>query len=173
MAEFPGWERSLLRLIGAPTTSNNIRALHAWQRAEGGGARNNPLNTTQRWAGAGAYNSVGVRNYPNPQAGARATAHTLSLSPYSGIVQRLRSNSPPGQTLQALTNSPWGTGALAQKVLAGGVSPLAGPGPIQGRMPAFNGMPLGSPVSAPNALRPNTDAIRSALTQSLIGGFQA
>ena len=77
MAAYPGWETALLRRLRAPATKQNLRALAAWQRAEGGGASFNPLNTTQHSSGASNYNGVGVKNYRSPGQGTVATAQTL------------------------------------------------------------------------------------------------
>src|SRR5512146_1557714 len=91
MAAFPGWRVALLRALRAPVTPGNLRALDAWQRAEGGGASFNPLNTTQMARGASSYNSVGVRNFLSPQQGIQATAQTLVNGRYNPIVSLLRS----------------------------------------------------------------------------------
>lgn len=131
MARFSGWRFKLLERIGAPATRENLRALDAWQRAEGGSASFNPLNTTQRAAGASAYNSVGVRNFRSPQQGLEATADTLLNGRYGAIVNLLRSGrASAGQIGQAVENSPWGTGGGVLRVLGEpGGAPAAGPGP--------------------------------------------
>lgn len=163
MAAYPGWQQSLLRLIGAPVTRQNLRFLDAWQRAEGGSARFNPLNTTQRAPGAGSYNSVGVRNYSSPIQGSRALATTILNGHYGGLVRGLRSgNTDPHRLASILGASPWGTsGALVEKV-------LGSPG---GRMPAFGGVPV-SPVAIPSA-SPDNSPVRLALAQQLISNLGA
>jgi hypothetical protein len=79
----PHWQGHLLRSLGALVGHENVRLLTAWQQAEGGTARWNPLNTTFDLPGATDYNSVGVKNYPRPTWGVYATGLTLT-SPASG-----------------------------------------------------------------------------------------
>lgn len=124
MAAFPGWEKALLRQLGAPATGENLRFLAAWQRSEGGSARFNPLNTTQHAPGAGSYNSVGVRSYGSAQQGLQATAHTLLDPRYQQIVGGLRSGrASAAQLAHSLGRSPWGTDAgLVLRVLGSGGS---------------------------------------------------
>lgn len=56
------------------------------------GARFNLLNTTQPFEGASNFNSVGVRNYPNYQAGIEATKQTLDNGFYPTIAQSIQDN---------------------------------------------------------------------------------
>jgi hypothetical protein len=44
--------KSVLKCIGAEPTKSNMLFLYAWRQAEGGGAKNNPFNTTQKMEGA-------------------------------------------------------------------------------------------------------------------------
>jgi cell wall-associated NlpC family hydrolase len=159
VAGFAGWEQQLLRSLGAPATPENLRFLNAWQRAEGGNASFNPLNTTQHWQGASSYNSVGVRNYPSPQAGLQATTHTLVDPRYQQIVGGLRSGRASAvQLAQSLARSPWGTGSGVLKV-------LGSPGVAQA-------LPAASPI-AQAAPGPSPQPARSALAQNLIGNLQS
>src|SRR5262245_37724415 len=41
------WSRDFLERLGLPQSSENIRAVNAWQQAEGTAAKFNPLATTQ------------------------------------------------------------------------------------------------------------------------------
>jgi hypothetical protein len=114
VAAFQGWERAVLAGIGAPPTADNVKLLDAWQRAEGGDASYNPLNTTQDAADAYAYNSVGVRNYPSAKVGTAATVKTLLNGYYSGIVGDLRSGiyrAPAIVDRNVSEFGTWGTGA--------------------------------------------------------------
>lgn len=130
MARFSGWRFKLLQQMGAPATKANLRFLDAWQRAEGGNAAYNPLNTTQQAPGASAYNSVGVRNYGSPEQGLQATVETLNNGRYGAIVNLLRSGrATAGQLGQAVEASPWGTGGGVMRVLGEGGPAAAGPGP--------------------------------------------
>lgn len=108
------WKFRLLRAIHAKGVSENRRLLDAWQRAEGGEAKYNPLNTTEPWAGATNYNSVGVKNYPTAGAGINATARTLGNGFYSGIVRDLQAGKKPALRIvadNAHEFDTWGTGS--------------------------------------------------------------
>ena len=114
------WRYRLLRAIHAPYSRPNRRLLRAWARAEGGTARNNPLNTTQPWPGATDYNSVGVKNYPTGAAGIAATAATLVNGHYPHIVADLRNGkiAPCTVAKQQLKEfETWGTGSGVARVL--------------------------------------------------------
>lgn len=129
MAAFGGWAAQLLHAIGAPVTAQNMRALIAWQRAEGGSARFNPLNTTQPAHGASAYNSVGVRNYGSAAQGLNATAKTLLNGRYGNIVNLFRSGKASAEQIAtAVAASPWGTGKGVLRVLGAGPVPVPKPG---------------------------------------------
>ena len=174
MATFPGWDTAVLKAMGAPVTPTNLRFFGAWQNAEGGTATNNPFNTTQQWAGASPYNSVGVRNYPSPQAGIQATVKTLRNGYYDPIVKALMSGSTPVRQLAALVAaSPWGTktfptlGALPAGLPAQpqvGRPSLPATGPRQ---------PLLPPAVAPTASFPDMSAALAAVfaqNQRTLGG---
>lgn len=95
MAVWSGWEQDVLRALGDVPTSADIQFLDSWQRAEGGGAVYNPLNTTLTEPGATDYNTVGVKNYTSPAQGAQATAQTLEgATAYAPIVQALATGNP-------------------------------------------------------------------------------
>jgi len=161
------WQARLLQRIGAPVTQNGVRFLNAWLRAEGGSATNNPFNTTLPYAGAGSYNSVGVRNYPTAQAGLEATAKTLLDPRYRAIVAGLRSGADPRVDARALAASPWGTGDLVLKIL-GSPPATSGAGPA---MPAAASVPPSRPPAAagPGQSPPRVDpgALRLALVKAL------
>lgn len=111
---------SVLKGIGAPVTSQNIAGFVGWSKAEGGDnwQRNNPLNTTEPAGSSGSINSVGVRAYPNANAGIAATVKTLQNGHYGGILGALKSNNVHGLAA-AIGSSPWGTsGSLAAQTIA-------------------------------------------------------
>ncbi len=110
--------REVLKGIDAPRSKRNMRSLISWMQAEGYGGENNPLNTTQEWAGATTFNSSGVKNYPSLTVGISATIKTLNYSFYDEIVALLHEDAPSWKVLVAVEKSPWGTGGLARKVLA-------------------------------------------------------
>lgn len=103
------WQAQLLNAIGAPVTAVNATFLSLWAQAEGGSARNNPLNTTQPASGATNYNSVGVKNYPDQATGVAALATTLKNGRYSGVLSALQRQDSTAAA-RAVVASPWGTG---------------------------------------------------------------
>jgi hypothetical protein len=117
-AEQPFYE-AILRDLGAPVTKNNLLYLYGWRQAEGASARFNPFNTTYDLPGATIYNSHKVKNYVSAQDGVDATVKTLQHSRYATIVSALKASASPDQTAAALAGTPWGTGQLAGKVIAG------------------------------------------------------
>jgi hypothetical protein len=104
---------ALLNAMGFPETPQNVEALTAWQRAEGGNwqndARFNPFNTTLSEPGAASINSVGVKAYTSWQQGLTATIATLSGSAYAGIRSALSNGSDAQAVANAVASSPWGT----------------------------------------------------------------
>ena len=110
----PLWKFRLLRKIRAKGVAENRRLLDAWQRAEGGHARWNPLNTTEPWPRSSTYNSAGVRKYFWPGDGIAATAATLTNGRYNGIVAGLRGGTLTAKQIveqHGLEFDTWGTGA--------------------------------------------------------------
>lgn len=103
---------SLLYAMDIAPRPENVRALVAWQKAEGGhwanSAKFNPLNTTREMNGAQSMNSVGVKVYRSWDEGLEATVKTLQQSDYRGVVAALRAGSAE-QVSAALVRSPWGT----------------------------------------------------------------
>lgn len=109
-----GWARRLLVVLAAPATRGNLELLAGWAKAEGGTASFNPLNTTFNLAGSTAYNSAGVRNYLDGVQGICATALTLRLGLYSGIVTDLRAGTFLADQIvrrRAHEFDTWGTGS--------------------------------------------------------------
>lgn len=89
MSSLDDFARALLARLGAPPTSTDLAFLSGWFAREGTSAAFNPLATTLPAAGAGNFNSVGVKNYPDFATGVDATARTL-LGGYPHIVADLR-----------------------------------------------------------------------------------
>lgn len=106
---------SFLGEMGYPASHNNLVSLVGWMQAEGSPCRNNPLDTTEDFAGATNCNSVGVKNYAWLDDGVKATADTLHLNAggYSAIRSCLAAAADPLETGAAIEHSAWGTGALA------------------------------------------------------------
>jgi hypothetical protein len=110
----------LLARLGMPQTAENVRALVAWQQAEGTRAAFNPLATTQGSAGANDFNSVGVKNYTSYAQGLDATVTTLCNGRYGEILAALLDGSSASRLASAVERSPWGTGDGVRRVLAAG-----------------------------------------------------
>ena len=113
-----GWARDFLTKVGMPITSENVRAVTAWEQAEGTKASFNPLATTQGgFSGETQFNSVGVKNYASYQDGIDANAHALLNGRYTNILDALRAGNSAVAVAQAIQNSPWGTGGGVLRVL--------------------------------------------------------
>jgi len=110
-AQAGDWRTDVLSGLGnnAPTQAT-LAHLAAWQRAEGGNAAYNWLNTTQPMAGDSMYNSVGVRNYPDYWTGIAATVRTLTNGYYPRTLVGLQSNTP---VVDDAEMGVWGTGGGA------------------------------------------------------------
>jgi CHAP domain len=109
------WSADLLRRLGEPVTHENLTALVAWQRAEGGhtnGAAFNPFNTTYPRPGDRVFNGAGVRAYRNYESGMRATILTLRNGLYGPVLRALGRGDSAERVARAVAASPWGTGPL-------------------------------------------------------------
>ena len=103
-----------------------MRLLDAWQRAEGGTARWNPLNTTYKLWNSTDYNQNDppVQNYFRPTEGCAATVLTLVNGYYNGILGDLQNGVKTAE--QIVTDrraqfQTWGTDPdVVLRVLAGG-----------------------------------------------------
>jgi hypothetical protein len=112
--------KDVLAGLGMPVTAENLKAMVAWQRAEGTKAAYNPLATTQNWDGATKFNSVGVRNYASYQDGIAATIKTLRNGHYGPILDALSRGNSAEAVGRAVAASPWGTGEGLLRVLQKG-----------------------------------------------------
>jgi hypothetical protein len=114
-----GWARDFLSKLGMPITSENVKAVSAWEQAEGTKASFNPLATTQSgFSGETRFNSVGVKNYAAYQDGIDANVHALTNGRYPNILAALQAGNDATAVAQAIKDSPWGTGAGVLRVLA-------------------------------------------------------
>jgi hypothetical protein len=114
-----GWARDFLSKLGMPITSENVKAVAAWEQAEGTKASFNPLATTQSgFSGETRFNSVGVKNYATYQDGIDANVHALTNGRYPNILAALQAGNDATAVAQAIKDSPWGTGAGVLRVLA-------------------------------------------------------
>ncbi len=113
-----GWARDFLTKLGMPITSENVKAITAWEQAEGTKASFNPLATTQSgFAGETKFNSVGVKNYATYQNGIDANVHALTNGRYTNILAALQAGNSATAVAQAIQSSPWGTGGGVLRVL--------------------------------------------------------
>jgi hypothetical protein len=113
------WAKDFLTRLDAPTTPENVRAITAWEQAEGTAAAYNPLATTQGgFAGETQFNSVGVKNYMSYQDGLDANVKVINNGLYSNILAALRQGNSATAVAQAIADSPWGTGPGVERVLA-------------------------------------------------------
>jgi hypothetical protein len=113
-----GWARDFLTKLGMPITSENVKAITAWEQAEGTKASFNPLATTQSgFAGETKFNRVGVKNYATYQNGIDANVHALTNGRYTNILAALQAGNSATAVAQAIQNSPWGTGGGVLRVL--------------------------------------------------------
>jgi hypothetical protein len=109
----------LLTRLGLPQTSDNMRALVAWQSAEGTAAAFNPLATTRSSGqpGESQFNSVGVKNFGTYDAGLQTTIAALQNGLYGPILGALQQGNSAQAVAQAVANSRWGTGQAILRAL--------------------------------------------------------
>ncbi|MFE7413134.1 hypothetical protein [Streptomyces laurentii] len=111
------WAQKLLGLLGVPVSDTNVKAVVAWEQAEGGHWNNpdrfNPLNTSQSMPGATSTNSHGIKAYTSWDQGLSATVKTLTNGLYGGILDALQRGDSAESVVSAVTRSPWGTKSIA------------------------------------------------------------
>ena len=116
---YGSWARDAIGRIAVDTEpatdSAAVVALVLQAVAESGldphhlGARFNPANTTMRRDRSWNFNAVGVQNYPNYVQGLDAWEATIRLHYYSEFLDALRHSNNPGEIVDLLEASPWGT----------------------------------------------------------------
>jgi hypothetical protein len=99
---------------GYPIKKHNRRTLQCQMQCEGGNAKNNPFNTTQKMPNSTDYNhiepGVAVQNYTTTLEGLEALDKTFDDNPdFAGIDHALRVNLPARQSIGLIGRSPWGT----------------------------------------------------------------
>jgi hypothetical protein len=110
--------QTLLQVLQAPVTQENMKFLMAWRQAEGKAGRFNPFNTTYDLPGSSNFNSVGVKNYQTSKDGLVATVKTLKNGRYDCIVNGLRNDLGADRIAQCESLKTWGTGDLVAKVVS-------------------------------------------------------
>jgi hypothetical protein len=127
------WAQDLLKALGVPQSSANVRFIYDWEESEGGGGKYNPLNqgpvpghpeltTTGQQFGGGAA------DYASWQAGITGAVDYLHMQNYSGIVDALKTSNYAGAK-SALIASPWaashyGGGSTFSSATPPGAAPL-------------------------------------------------
>lgn len=108
---------ALLHRLGLPASRNNVDALVAFQRVEGGHQANsasfNPMNTMLPMPGSRSFNGkpgMQVQAYQSWDQGLEATARTMEQKNMSVIFDALKRSSNADATLKAISKSPWGWG---------------------------------------------------------------
>jgi hypothetical protein len=114
------WASDFLTRLGMPVTSENVRAVVAWEKAEGTKAQFNPLATTRSMPGATNFNKVGVKNFASYADGIEANARALTNGRYGNILAALQRGNSAVSVAQAIAASPWGTGNGVLRVLQSG-----------------------------------------------------
>ena len=113
------WAKDFLVKLHMPVTAENVRAITAWEQAEGTAAHFNPLATTQAgFAGETRFNSVGVKNYTSYEDGLNANVKAITNGLYGNILSALSQGNDAMAVARAVASSPWGTGALVERVLS-------------------------------------------------------
>jgi hypothetical protein len=112
------WARDFLTRLNMPITNDNVRAVAAWEQAEGTAARFNPLATTQSgFQGETRFNSVGVKNYATYDDGINANVRAITNGLYGNVLDALRAGNSAERVGQAIADSPWGTHGGVLRVL--------------------------------------------------------
>ena len=155
------WAGDLLVSLGLPVNAENLTAVVAWARAEGGhlhnGAAWNPLNTTMARPGSSKINSHGVRSYPSRSVGLEATAATIRLGHYTRVVAALRSTAGAGAVANALGASPWGTsGALMSRIIPSARAQVTAHGPVGKGPTGPASLSAGGPLAGPRPPAPTS-----------------
>jgi hypothetical protein len=100
-ADFNTFIQKLSTELSIPLTPDKIKYFQTQRRVENTRAKNNPFATTwpggkkETWSydpGMTRFNSVGVKNFSNIDAGVKATADTLRLNYYTDLLKALRSD---------------------------------------------------------------------------------
>lgn len=107
----------LLKELGAPVTSENMKFLYAWRQSEGKGGKYNPFNTTWKLPGSTKMNYANVQNYKSLEDGMIATLKTLRNGRYNCIVDGLKRDIGASEIAKCSSLKTWGTGDLVAKVV--------------------------------------------------------
>lgn len=133
------WAQDLLKRLNLPATNWREQFVYNWEKSEGGGGKNNPLNegpvtgqptlttTGQQYGG-------GAADYKSITAGLQGAVDYLHMPNYAPVLQQLDQGSYTGAA-HALWDSPWAGGHYGYGK-NWNTSPFPGQtGPIQGAAP--------------------------------------
>lgn len=106
------WIERLRSMLEIPQDHQTYRFFMAMQKAEGGTARWNPLNTVNHihsqahgdWQSSPDYNSTGVCNYNHPWQGIVATVDTFQQPTWVDLLKALRQAKASGTTAEEIVN---------------------------------------------------------------------
>lgn len=112
-ASWAGWSRRFLQALQAPVSTENMRFVLGWLKAENPADSYswNPLATTLRTGGA--LRSGGVQAYKDELSGIQATVQTIQSGQYGAIRRALTTNAGSQKAWDALRASPWDAGHYA------------------------------------------------------------
>lgn len=165
---------AVLKGLGAPTTSQNVRAIVGWAKAEGGhfhnDARYNPLNTTQPLPGAGNTGSQGnVKVYKDWSQGVQATVKTLKNGRYQPILSALAKGDSAEAVANAIGQTPWGTSGGLVRATIGATPALKA---ANGIVPVGSSKTAALPARVKTVTTPGVDnsAVRRSLLASYVTG---
>jgi len=123
------WSWSFLSALGAPTSTQNLKIVMGWIKAESSewppNYQYNPLNTTESgFGGTGSF----IKSYPTWSDGLRANLTVVRQSNMSSIASMLKSgNASSASAAATIDGSPWGTTDLSASLIDGQTT-VPGPG---------------------------------------------
>ena len=149
---------ALLNGLGiAEPSSGAVLGIVAQETMEDTKAINNPLATTwnMELPGESEFNSAGVQNYPNINAGLTATLNTLKMSDY-GSIQTALATGTYEDVVNAIDASSWGTKNVSsittEQAMAAAGLPIASADELPG-IPAIPGEPPVTPPAPPVSIK--------------------
>jgi hypothetical protein len=125
------WINAVLKQLGAPATTENVRFLEAWGRAEGGGGYGSTGEGQYNWLNTMRGTTSGW-NQANFASGVHNTVGALTNGYYDHIVAAMKSGKATAEQMgQMVAASPWGTHAGVLRVLRSGPLPVVSGGGVQ------------------------------------------
>lgn len=153
------WAASLLTAINAPLTTENLKFVYDWEKSEGGGGKNNPLNQgpvpgQASLTSTGQQFGGGAADYVSPQAGISGAQAYLNMANFVPIRNALQANDA-NKARSALIASPWasshynGGANFSNAALPAGAQGSLTPAQLIAPVAGFptNGMDAGAVVS--------------------------